>query len=263
MPVSGRAMALAIVVLGAFYGACMGSFNVLTGQPFAWLQILSSAIKVPTLFLLTIVVTFPSLYVFNTLVGSRLTLTNMLRLILAATGVMLAVLAGFGTIVAFFNFTSSSYAFILLLNVVVFTVAGVLGLGFLLQTLRRLVEPDSPPPPPPQPPQPMPSSVAPAIEAEPVGPDQPGSASRSYPASMVGPLTRIQQRPASTGVRAIFRIWIVVFALVGAQMSWVLRPFVGSYGDGEFVWFRPRSGNFFERVWDALLELLGVAQHLS
>ena len=233
LPVSARAMAWAVALLGGFYGACMGSFNLFGGHGYP-LQIVSSALKVPALFLLTILVTFPSLYVFNALVGGRLSMTNMLRLILAAVGVMIAVLAGFGTIVAFFNLTGSSYPFVLLLNVVVFGVSGLLGLGFLLQTLRRLTEPEVRETPPIEEPSPRP-----------------------------GALTRVQSSPATGSVKAVFRIWVVVFALVGAQMSWVLRPFVGSYAEarveGDFEWFRERGGNFFERVWWAGAELLGVA----
>ena len=251
LPVGGRAMTLAVIVLGGFYGACMGSFNALSdgGAP---LQILSSALKVPALFLLTIAVTFPSLYVFNALVGGRLTLPNMLRLILAATGVMIAVLAGFGTIVAFFNLTSSSYPFVLLMNVVVFAVAGVLGLGFLLQTLRRLTEPPAPPAGPPE-----------AEEVEEV--ESPGSVA-AHPARQPrhpGALARVQRDPGGGSVKAVFNIWVVVFALVGAQMSWVLRPFVGSYPEGGFVWFRERGGNFFERVTSAVGELLNVGGGLG
>ena len=253
LDVSGRSMLLVVTLLGAFYGACMGCFNVASGGGSlgggAWLQILSSAIKVPLLFLLTLAVTFPSLYVFNALVGSRLTLANMLRLIMAAIGVMIAVLAGFGTIVAFFNFTTTSYPFILLLNVVVFTVAGVLGLSFLLQTLRRLVEP------------PRPRATPEAAEVSPI--DTPAAQAEYERRHAVRPrepgaLDRLQDGPTDATVKAIFRIWIVIFALVGAQMSWVLRPFVGSYGDGEFVWFRERGGNFFERVLGIIGELIGV-----
>ncbi len=38
-------------------------------------------------------------------------------------------------------------------------------------------------------------------------------------------------------------------------MSWVLRPFIGS-PDIAFEWFRPRSSNFFEAVFQALRSLL-------
>jgi hypothetical protein len=58
-------------------------------------------------------------------------------------------------------------------------------------------------------------------------------------------------------VKLVFRIWVIVFGLVGAQMSWVLRPFIGSPGR-DFQVFRPemRQSNFFENVWNALISLL-------
>ena len=95
-------------------------------------------LKVPALFFLTLIVTLPSLYVFNALVGSRLTLSTVIRLLVAALGVMLAVLASLGPIVAFFSVSTTSYPFMVLLNVVVFAASGFLGLAFLLQTLHRL-----------------------------------------------------------------------------------------------------------------------------
>jgi hypothetical protein len=139
IPISAGRISLVILGLGVIYGACMGTFAVTSGGSGSWMQILASAVKVPTLFFLTLIVTFPSLYVFNALIGSQLSILSMLRLLIGAMGVMLAVLASFGTIVLFFSFSTTSYPFILLLNVAVFTISGVLGLRFLLQTLHRLV----------------------------------------------------------------------------------------------------------------------------
>jgi hypothetical protein len=51
----------------------------------ALLQTLSSMGKVPVLFFATLLVTFPSLYVFNALVGSRLTLASVWRLLVVVT----------------------------------------------------------------------------------------------------------------------------------------------------------------------------------
>jgi hypothetical protein len=46
-------------------------------------------------------------------------------------------------------------------------------------------------------------------------------------------------------------MWIVAYAVVGAQMGWLLRPFIGKPG-APFEWFRAREGSFF----------LAVVQHL-
>ena len=102
------------------------------------MQVLASMIKVPALFFLTLLVTLPSLYVFNALVGSRLTVSAVVRLLVASLGVIVAVLASLGPIVAFFSVSTTSYPFILLFNVVIFGISGTLGMLFLLQTLHRL-----------------------------------------------------------------------------------------------------------------------------
>jgi hypothetical protein len=128
-------IAIILIALGMVYGFCMGWFALFnrvepaSGDP-EWRQVLASMIKVPALFLLTLIVTFPSLYVFNTLVGSRLRSEAVLRLLIAAMAVTMAVLASFGPIVAFFSVTTESYSFIVLLNVLLFSAAGVLGCTF-------------------------------------------------------------------------------------------------------------------------------------
>jgi hypothetical protein len=223
VPVPLGGLAVLCVLLGAAYGFCMGLFAVVNRDPPQYTQVLASTIKVPALFLLTLVVTLPSLYVFNALAGSRLGGLAVLRLLVASLSVTLAVLASFGPIVAFFSLTTASYPFMLLLNVLVFAVAGGLGLGFLLQTMHRLTPPDRPSPPP-----------LPAEE----------------------PASALEPSPAGRGrnVRAVFACWVVVFGLVGAQMSWVLRPFVGA-PDRPFTWLRPRESNFFEAVRRTLADL--------
>src|SRR4051812_42129891 len=131
-------LAIVLIVLGLLYGLCMGVFSVIASGGNNYAQLVATTFKVPSLFCLTLLVTFPSLYVFNALVGSRLTVSSVLRLLIAALGVMLAVLASLGTIVAFFSVSTSSYSFMIVLNVVVFAISGTLGLTFLLQTLHRL-----------------------------------------------------------------------------------------------------------------------------
>ena len=54
--------------------------------------------------------------------------------------------------------------------------------------------------------------------------------------------------------RTLMRAWLLIYAFVGIQMGWVLRPFVGS-PQMRFVWFRPRDSNFFEAVAETLSNL--------
>ena len=102
-----RELSLLLAGLGGTYGFFMGWFALSHGDG-PWRQVLASIVKVPALFALTLAVTLPSLYVFNALVGSRLTLTSVLRLMLAAAAVILAVLASLGTVVGFFSLTTLS-----------------------------------------------------------------------------------------------------------------------------------------------------------
>ena len=60
----------------------------------------------------------------------------LLRLVLSGLGVLVAVLSAFGPIVAFFSVTTTSYPFVVLLNVAVFAVAGGFGMGHLFRTMR-------------------------------------------------------------------------------------------------------------------------------
>jgi hypothetical protein len=237
--VQARSLALLIVLLGVVYGVCMGSYSLLKETPTIadpsgrYLQILATSIKVPTLFYLTLLVTYPSLYVFNALVGSRLSSLSVMRLLIASLAVNLAVLASLGPIVLFFSISTKSYAFILLLNVAMFSVAGLLGLMFLLQTLHRLTNIQ------------IRSAVEPPSSSE--GEVEP----HNEPSALDMPSGQTLGRHT----RLVFRCWVILFAVVGTQMGWVIRPFVGN-PSLPFSWFRERESNFFEAVVGALRALL-------
>lgn len=229
----GGGLVVVLALLGLLYGLCMGSFALLREAGPAWSQFAATTLKVPLLFALTLAVTFPSLYVFNALVGSRLALVSVWRLMVAGLAVTLAVLASFGPIVAFFSLSTTSYSFMVVLNVGLFAVAGGLGLAFLLQTLHRLTLVSEGVAPPASPPAPPPTG----------------------PAASTGALDPVAGHVLGAHVKTVFRCWIVIFALVGSQMGWVLRPFLGD-PETPFAWLRPRGSNFFEGVWHHLGRLL-------
>lgn len=230
-PLAG--LTLMIALLGITYGLCMGLFSITPGGSGHPMQIVASMTKVPLLFLATLLVTFPSLYVFNALVGSQLLAPVALRLLIAALAVMLAVLASIGPIVAFFSFTTTSYDFMVLLNVLVFATAGSLGLGFLLQTLHRMTI----------------AKIQAALEISP-------ESSLTPPAPPdTGPLEHAPEQPLIPRVKTVFRVWLLVFGLVGCQMAWVLRPFIGHPGQ-PFAWFRHPYSNFFQAVIHSIQSLI-------
>ena len=139
----------------------------------------------------------------------------LVRLGVGALSVLTAVLSAFGPITAFFSVTTANYPFVVLLNVAVFALAGVFGLGFLRKLLTQLAQPRGP-------------ETQDFVVVEP-----------------------------ATG-HAVIYAWMLVFALVGGQMSWILRPFIGS-PDMPFAWLRPRDGSFFEAVLRSAKLLLGAA----
>jgi hypothetical protein len=223
-----RDLALAALPLGVVYGIFMGLYSVARGGAGSGLQLLATALKVPLLFLLTLIVTLPSLYVLSALARSRLSFTHTVRLLLAAVTVNLALLASFGPVTGFFTLSTESYPFMILLNVAFFSVSGIVGLVFLRKALDVVFEIEPPVPVPPPPGQP-PAADSVAIRAL-------RSATRQDPAARV------------------FSGWTLIYAVVGAQMGWILRPFIGAPSE-PFRWFRQRDSNFFVVVWESFQRL--------
>lgn len=58
------------------------------------------------------------------------------------------------------------------------------------------------------------------------------------------------------GTRTFFA-WLAGNLFVGAQISWIMRPFFGSPGlQVQFLRDEPLKGDFYEAVWHALLNIL-------
>jgi hypothetical protein len=193
-----RAMLTSSIAFLALYGAVMGSTHSL------W-QALSSAFKLPVLFLATLVVCAPTLYFFNLIFGSNQSLGQNIALMLTAITVTGVVLLSFAPIVLFFLLSSSNYQFFKLLNVGVFSIAGIIGVLFLVQGMR-------------------------VVSAG--GTD--GASARVV----------------------VVRLWVLVYAFVGSQVAWTLRPFVGA-PSMQFELFRQLGGNFYTNIFASLGEVFG------
>jgi len=232
------------LLLGIVYGLCMGLFAVMReGNP-STPQLFATAVKVPLLFLLTLVVTYPSLYVVSALFDSRLRSAQTLRLLLTAMCVNLALLASLGPVTAFFTLSTDSYSFMVLLNVLFMGLSGIAGLAFLRRALDAVFH------------------VAPPVEL-PVKPSQapaaefgraPGDSAADFGERASRPMLRAPARFATPPSRRIFSFWLLIYGVVGAQMGWILRPFIGDPGL-EFQFFRARESNFFAAVIEALQNL--------
>lgn len=193
------AMMLSSFVFLAIYGAVMGASN---GIP----QVISSLLKLPILFLVTLIICTPSLYFFNLLFGSRQTILQNIALIMTAVTTTSVLLLSLAPIALFFLTTTSEYAFFKLLNVVIFGISGSMGVVFLREGFAASVDAENPE----------------------------GKSAR----------------------RTLFICWIVLYAFVGTQMGWTLRPFLGAPNE-PFVIVRQAGGNFYTNVLQSANDLFG------
>lgn len=127
---------LASTIFLALYGGVMGASNSVP-------QVISSAVKLPILFLITLFICAPSLYFFNILFGSKQSILQNIALILTAMTTTAVLLVSLAPVTLFFLTTTSGYQFFKLLNVSIFAVAGAMGLVFLKQGFEHSVDADN------------------------------------------------------------------------------------------------------------------------
>lgn len=130
------------LLMAAIYGAVMGATNLLQNSNMLlsdkFLMILITAIKVPILFLLTLVIIFPPIYVSNAFVGAQLSFRQMITMLLASLAIIATILASMATVAFFFALTSKSYHFIKLLHVLFFAYAGLSGASYLSKCVSSM-----------------------------------------------------------------------------------------------------------------------------
>lgn len=232
----------------AVYGAVMGFSH-------SFLQAGSSAIKLPILFLVTLAICLPTLYLFNLLYGGWLSVRQTLALALAAITVTSALTLSFAPITLFFLLTAQSYHFYVLLNVVVLTLSGIAGLSFLVSGMRHMNLLHR------QEQQTVVHTVESMSVSEQVVSDQQEYSAESESATqpvLVQPASQPAPSRVAQPVNMTFLyIWLMVYGFVGTQLGWTLRPFFGNPG-GTFELFRSVEGNFYMAIVQIMLELLYI-----
>jgi hypothetical protein len=252
----------------ALYGAVLGA-------SYGWQQSLSSLVKLPLLFMATLAICLPTLYLFNLVFGSRLSVVQAVALIMVSITVTAVLTLAFAPISLFFLVTAQNYAFFKLLNVAILTLTAVVGLRFLIGGMHALNEEEElagRPPVPVSPP--VPAQVPLAVTAGAPGPDGvvqvpdgavpavavPSGAVATQPVIVPVPvpqrLPMPSQPPARSGNMGLLYIWIVLFGFVGTQLAWTLRPFFGSPGQ-PFGLFRHLSGTFYGDILQTIGHLIG------
>jgi hypothetical protein len=122
-----------ILLFSLLYGIIMGSYNGV-------LQSLVTGIKVPCLILLSLLICFPALYVIQSVIGSTMTIPQMVNIIFSGFFVFSTIALSFAPIVIFFMITSDSYAFLKLLHVAIFTFAGIFAVKTIINGLTYSCE---------------------------------------------------------------------------------------------------------------------------
>lgn len=117
----------------AVYGSIMGSFQ-------GGLQVLSSAIKLPALYLLTLIICLPTLYFYEVISGSKRSFGQYFAILLASMSVISVMLFGFAPVTLFFRLSISNYAFFQLLNVIILAITGLIGIKFLYQSMLAIAD---------------------------------------------------------------------------------------------------------------------------
>jgi len=165
-----------------------------------WMQPAMVAVKIPLLFLLTLLVCSLALYILNLAFGMKLHFAPSMTLMLfalAGTGVMLVV---FAPISLLFSVVTTSYHFMKILHVVVFVIAGLFGVKILGEGLANMQEPED---------------------------------------------DVVQAYRSKGRAQLVLFSWLLLYCLVGAQLAWTLKPFLGTPYLPATPPFRLDKGNIF------------------
>jgi len=238
---TGQMLASSAVSL-ALYGAVLGASN-------SWAQALSSAVKLPLLFLATLAICLPTLYLFNLVFGAKLSMMQAVTLILVSVTVTSVLTLAFAPISLFFLISAHNYSFFKLLNVAILALTAIVGLRFLTVGMRALNDHQEvralPALVEAAPPETVPVPV-------PNGGGQGTVAVLSPPVAAAAPPRPLPQK---TNSMSLLYIWILLFGFVGTQLGWTLRPFFGSPGE-PFQIFRHISGTFYADILHTIGRLL-------
>jgi hypothetical protein len=128
-----------LVVFGLLYGATMGTFRGLAGESQWVRQIAYSAVKVPLLLLATFLISLPSFFVLNTLLGLRGDFNQAIRAIIATQAGMAVILASFAPLTLLWYASSANYNSAMIFNGIMFAAASLSAQWLLREYYRPLI----------------------------------------------------------------------------------------------------------------------------
>ena len=189
-----------VLIICAFtfiYGVVMGSYHSV-------IQSVVAGVKVLVLFICTLIICFPSFFVIQQVLGSKMNFRQMIVIVLSGFVLTSSIAISFSPIVIFFQITGDNYHFLQLLHVAIFLFSGFFGMRLMVDALKFACDK---------------KSIYPQI-----------------------------------GV-SVFRIWIIIFAFVGIQLAWNLRPFLSDKNE-DFKMFRKYEGNFYTAITYSVKQIL-------
>jgi hypothetical protein len=187
-----------LVLCGCLYGGVMGAFGGVSGERI-W-QVIYSAVKVPLLLGVTFLLTVPSFFVLNTILGLRADFPAVWQALLRTQSVSAALLASMTPYTIVWYLTSGNYDEAILFNALIFGVASISAQILLWRAYRPLVA----------------------------------------------------RNPRH---RILLRGWIAVYAFVGIQMGWVLRPFIGDPSEPTQFFREGAWGNAYVVVSQMIVDI--------
>lgn len=109
----------------------LATYGFVIGLPHSLWQALSAAVKMPILFMGTVLFCLPAFYFFSLVLQTPLNLLQVATVVLAGVGVTAFLLLGLSPITLFFVLTSKSQPFFQLLAVIFVGISGCIGIYFL------------------------------------------------------------------------------------------------------------------------------------
>ncbi|MBM2814887.1 MAG: hypothetical protein HW421_1649 [Ignavibacteria bacterium] len=122
-------ISLMIIALLFIDGFVIGIYHSL-------IQSVSAGIKLFILFLLSLIICFPTFYVIQIIIGSRIKLINLIAIILSGALLSSWILVAFIPIVIFFMITGGNYYFMQLLHIAIMGFASFFGMKLIVEALK-------------------------------------------------------------------------------------------------------------------------------
>ncbi|MBL7129038.1 MAG: hypothetical protein ISS16_08645 [Ignavibacteria bacterium] len=129
---TGSLILYQVLIISAFlflYGISMGAYHGFT-------QSFISGVKLLVLFLSTLIICFPSFFIIQLILGSRIKFKQVIIIILSGFVLTASIMLAFVPIIVFFLITGNNYYFLQLLHIAVFLFSGFFGVRLIIEALK-------------------------------------------------------------------------------------------------------------------------------